>query len=422
MRQLALLAFLGCGLIQTPAWADVAGEVTFASGDVRIGKLAGARIGAGTKINEGDALATGADGHLHIKLQDQGLLILRPNSSAVVSEYAFDPERPAQARLRIDVSSGVVRSVTGKWAKAAPRQFRLNTPVAALGVRGTDFTVFTDQQTTRAAVLQGGIVMAPLGAGCSAQGVGPCEGALSAELFAGSQQFVLQAKAGGAKPELLDGRKLGVHPDMVSPPAPREPSAASTEKASPLLAQANLETRAAGALDTKTESAPPPAAVERVKWGRWEQLLDPNATDDIRAGRTRVAANAKFALFRDDSPSFVMPLEGTASFRLANQESFFHDAASGRTTSATIENARFSVDFGARTFATDFSMHGDSLRTDVSAKGGLFPDGRFVSNVVSSNASVSGALAGENASQAGFLFHRPVGGGVTAYGATSWVR
>ena len=152
MRQLSLLAFIVCAFFQTTAFADVAGEVTFASGAVRIGKLAGKSVEVGAQINEGDVLETGADGHLHIKLVDGGLFILRPSTQSVVEHYSLSPADPSLPRMRIVVTHGTVRSVTGAWAKAAPKHFRLNTPVAALGVRGTDFMVFTDQQTTRAVV------------------------------------------------------------------------------------------------------------------------------------------------------------------------------------------------------------------------------------------------------------------------------
>lgn len=431
MRRLALLILIGLALTGTPVLAGMAGEVTFAGGEVRVGDLAGAAVSVGTKINEGDMLSTGADGYLHVRLADRGLLILRPNSSATVSEYVFDERDPSRARMRIAVARGVVRSITGSWAKAAPRQFRVNTPVAALGVRGTDFTVFTDRQTTRAAVTSGGIVMTPLGEGCSASGLGPCEGALATELFAGNRRSVLEARIGGDKPEIVDGYRQGTHPDAFAPPGTGEPAAVS-----PVINEAvvekSFEAFTAAALDASPPESPPgpvpappppPPEPRRIEWGRWSSLLEPNAGADVRAGRVRVAGNAKFGLFRDASPSFVMPREGTAAFRLAAYDSFFQDAASGRLTPATIENARLAVDFGQRTFSTDFELRADGgLSANISASGGLLSDGRFTSSVLSSNASVSGALAGENASQAGFLFHHRIDDDVTAYGATSWTR
>jgi hypothetical protein len=213
MRQLVFLVFICFAFSQVTAFADVAGEITFASGEVRIGKSNGKPVDVGTKINEGVALETGADGHLHIKFIDGGILILRPNTASVVENYSLNSANPSQSRMRIVVLHGTVRSVTGAGAKATPGQFRLNTPVAALGVRGTDFMVYTDQQTTRAQVTSGGIVMAPLGDSCSAQGVGPCEGQRSTELFAGNSQLMLQVSIGGIKPEIVNRHDPALQPD-----------------------------------------------------------------------------------------------------------------------------------------------------------------------------------------------------------------
>jgi hypothetical protein len=417
MRILTFLVFIGCGLWHTLGWAGVVGEVTFSRGAVTVGKLSGAAVSPGTQISEGDRLTTGAEGQLHIKLVDNGLLILRPESSAVVTEYVHDAGHPAQSRMRIDVARGTVRSVTGAWGKEAPKSFRLNTPVAALGVRGTDFTVFTTADVTRAVVDSGGIVMAPLGGGCSTNNVGPCEGSLSAELLAGKAALTLQVKLGG-RTEIIDGRLLNVHADKNVTMA--TPAAAPVGKEAAALYPGYLDPSALNTLlEEPPPSAPPPA---RVKWGRWEALLDPAHPSDLPTNRDMAAVNAQFALFRDSAPGFVMPHEGKASFRLDNYESFFYNEAARQAMPATISNARFSVDFAAQTFATAFTMQNASLSTQINAQGGLFPDGRFISSVISSNASVSGVLAGPNANEAGFLFHQPITQNITAYGATHWVK
>jgi hypothetical protein len=125
MRQLVFLVFICFAFSQVTAFADVAGEITFASGEVRIGKSNGKPVDVGTKINEGVALETGADGHLHIKFIDGGILILRPNTASVVENYSLNSANPSQSRMRIVVLHGTVRSVTGAGAKATPGQFRL---------------------------------------------------------------------------------------------------------------------------------------------------------------------------------------------------------------------------------------------------------------------------------------------------------
>lgn len=415
MRRFSILLLLSLSIISGPVAAEVAGKVVFVSGDVRVGKLRGDGVSIGTPIDEGDALQTGKDGHLYIKLVDRGVLILRPNSAATITDYKFHEDDPSHARLRIDVSTGVVRSVTGKWGHTAPRQFRMNTPVAALGVRGTDFTVFVAPDITRAMVTAGGIVMTPLGKSCNQDGVGPCEGASSAELFAGNPNLALQLTAGNTKPVLIDARQKGLHPDAVTPPLPQEEGLGQGSHAA--AGTTPLESRASEILPTDAGAG---AAAPKIVWGQWEALQDPATAGAIRDGRTMVAANGKFGLFRDANATMTMPLDGTASFRLANYDSFFQNSATKLATPAQISNANLSVDFGARTFSTGFLMQGGGLSTQVNAKGGLFPDGRFVSNVISSNASVSGALAGS--SEAAFVFHKPVTPDTTAYGATYWIK
>jgi hypothetical protein len=426
MKRFALLAVAAVGLVHSPVMAGGAGVVTFAGGEVRVDNSAPGGVSAGTQIREGAVLETGADGYLHVKFPDRGLLILRPNSRVVVSDYASDESDRSRTRIRIEVSSGVVRHITGEWAKRKPEQFRVNTPVAALGVRGTDFTIFANPAVTRAAVAAGGIVMTPIGEDCQTDALGPCEGVLATELFANSQRFVLQATANGSKPEILDGHSPGIHPDAAAPPSPAEPTPDATQglnnprdrKDQTALSADTLDkNELAGAKLTQASPAQP-----LVKWGRWSTLLDPANPGDIRAGRERVASNGHFALYRDISPAFTMPNEGVASFQLKDQESYFRDQRRGLILPAAIDGARLSVDFGRQTFATSFNVRAENLNATVSANGGLFPDGRFVSSVISSNAAVSGALAGEDASQAGLLFNHRVNDHITAYGATSWTR
>ncbi|MFM8637711.1 MAG: ATP-binding cassette domain-containing protein, partial [Betaproteobacteria bacterium] len=57
------------------------------------------------------------------------------------------------------VGEVVVRSITGQWGEAAKDRFRLNTPLAAIGVKGTDFAVRVEPDKTAAAVYTGAIVL-----------------------------------------------------------------------------------------------------------------------------------------------------------------------------------------------------------------------------------------------------------------------
>ena len=126
------------------------GVVTFAVGQV-------SRVPAGQPASKamplqkdqalavGDRLVTGPSSHVHVRFIDGGLVSVRDSSELVITQYSFDPDNPAASKVRFYLQGGVARSITGKAGQAAKDQFRLNTPVAALGVRGTDFAAFANR-------------------------------------------------------------------------------------------------------------------------------------------------------------------------------------------------------------------------------------------------------------------------------------
>src|SRR5471032_2047476 len=167
--------FATVGLITACAAAlgAEAGKVVFVTGQVQIANHAALLDGA---VQEGDEISTGADGYVYMKTIDSGFLILRPNSRARVTTYHIDLQQPANTRVKLELLSGVARSISGLSVKKAREHFRFNTPVAAIGVRGTDFIVYTDQQTSRVAVVSGGVIVSGFAGACGPDGGGPCEG------------------------------------------------------------------------------------------------------------------------------------------------------------------------------------------------------------------------------------------------------
>lgn len=141
------VAFFFVSLTAVPALASptipaipAIGVVTFAVGQV-------SRVPAGQPASKamplqkdqalavGDRLVTGPSSHVHVRFIDGGLVSVRDSSELVITQYSFDPDNPAASKVRFDLQGGVARSITGKAGQAAKDQFRLNTPVAALGDR-----------------------------------------------------------------------------------------------------------------------------------------------------------------------------------------------------------------------------------------------------------------------------------------------
>ena len=114
------------------------GTTVFARGAVTASLADDIRlIGHGTPIYERDVLTTGGGSFAIVKLDDGSEMILRPNTV-----FRFDAYRTAEGgeSVRLNLFKGGLRTVTGEAARRAPDAFELRTPVATIGVLGTDFS------------------------------------------------------------------------------------------------------------------------------------------------------------------------------------------------------------------------------------------------------------------------------------------
>lgn len=132
------------------------------------------KISKGSKVRVGDLIYTENNGHVHIKFVDEALVSVRPRSSLKVERYEFNRLNPRKSAVKFNLLEGVARSISGEAAKSARQRFRMNTPVAAIGVRGTDFVVSANSVSTKALVNEGSIVMAPFSNFCTSDALGPC--------------------------------------------------------------------------------------------------------------------------------------------------------------------------------------------------------------------------------------------------------
>ena len=94
-------------------------------------------IGHGTPIYEQDVLTTGGGSFAIVELDDGTEMILRPNTV-----FRFDEFRTGEGgeSMRLNLFKGGMRTVTGSAARRAPDAFELRTPVATIGILGTDFS------------------------------------------------------------------------------------------------------------------------------------------------------------------------------------------------------------------------------------------------------------------------------------------
>lgn len=153
----------------------IVGETTMVIGLVKlVGADGTARpVVRGASIRIGDRLETQAGGHVHLKFVDGGRVSVRPASILRIEDYSHSAQQPLLGAIKFQLDEGVVRSITGSWGEAARDRFRLNTPVAAIGVKGTDFVVRAEGSQTQASVYTGAITLTPMDSACSTS-VGPC--------------------------------------------------------------------------------------------------------------------------------------------------------------------------------------------------------------------------------------------------------
>jgi len=159
------------------------------------------RIEPGTAIRVGDQVITQSNGTVLINFIDKASVSVRQDSHLEIINYRYDEANPQNSRVKFNLVHGVTRAISGKAAKGAREQFRLNTPIAAIGVRGTDFVVSATASSTQAQVNEGIIVMAPLSANCSTSSFGPCL-ANSLELN-GDSMDMIALDFSGSNPRIL---------------------------------------------------------------------------------------------------------------------------------------------------------------------------------------------------------------------------
>lgn len=446
------IALTAAAAAAAQAYAAEAGKVIFATGAVSIAGRAGAE-GAG--VQEGELLQTGADGYLYIKTVDNGLFILRPNTEARIAAYQVDTRTPSNTHVKLELIKGTARSKSGDAVKQARQNFRFNTPVAAIGVRGTDFTVFTDQNTSRIAVLTGGVVVSGFAGACRPDGAGPCEGAASRELSATQRNLMLQVQRGQVAPQLLSGGISAV--DQSAPPRADEPVAKSGAGASsniaaepvldpqktqsitkvignntptppPVISDGGSGSNGSGAGGTGGTPQGPPLPDRQLQWGRWTALAGnaPTLTLNGPADAERII-DGNFVLYWTAGKEFVSPVQGNIGFALKDSEAYITTPTDTGTSSkvAQLSNGTLNVDFGTRQFTTAmdlsdgaaaYKLHGQGA---VTSNGGLYGDPTYSRP---GYINVQGGLSNDKGGSAAYLFNGYIDATRTVNGATSWTR
>ncbi|MDA8920712.1 FecR family protein [Gammaproteobacteria bacterium] len=438
--------------IHTPTAA--VGEVSLVLGRAYLERDNGReRIEAGSKVHAGDRVFTEAGGHVHVRFVDDALVSVRPSSALDVVRYDYDAAKPENSAVKFELSEGVARAISGDAAKSARQRFRMNTPIAAIGVRGTDFVVSANSRVTRALVNEGAIIMAPYSSECSSEALGPC--VVDAVELSQNTFQVLELGSENPAPRLIaatNGLKLGEAEHASNNESnSAEAQVASTESPDALdtnevflesVATTKVNTEVAAA-ENASGQAPDPvipeipvvladftptsaltaesARADQLVWGRWSSNGSPSllslGLSEAREGRdVTIASPAGFILYRNEpNGARVKSGLGIVKFDLSAAEAFY-DSANG-IVAMRVASGKLELDFVDKAFATELNLdHASTGAIDFTANGAIADGGYLLLREESK--TLSGAVATDG-SAAGYFFEEQLEAG-RIQGITLW--
>ncbi len=129
--------------------ANVAGLVTFSAGNVVVLRESGNREGLfkGMSVFQGDTIQTGAQSLIQVRFIDGKYVSIKPDTQFRIDEYSFERDRETGLLSKLNkgffsLLSGGFRTVTGLLGEDDEDNYRVKTPVATIGIRGTKYNAF----------------------------------------------------------------------------------------------------------------------------------------------------------------------------------------------------------------------------------------------------------------------------------------
>jgi hypothetical protein len=121
-------------------YAAIAGRVQFVQGKVQLTTSAGVThaIKKGEAVNEGDTLLSAPSASAQIRMEDGGMVAMRPDTRLKIDRFSFDGQEDGTERSFFSLFKGGFRAITGKIGKKNKVNYRITTPATTIGIRGTD--------------------------------------------------------------------------------------------------------------------------------------------------------------------------------------------------------------------------------------------------------------------------------------------
>ena len=100
-------------------------------------------------IRDRDVLRTGPASTLQVRFIDESMLAMRENSEVRIDEFRFSGKEDGSERGFFSLLKGGLRQVTGLVGRTNHKNYRMDSIVGTIGIRGTDFATTLCQQDCR---------------------------------------------------------------------------------------------------------------------------------------------------------------------------------------------------------------------------------------------------------------------------------
>ncbi|NNC97979.1 MAG: FecR domain-containing protein [Gammaproteobacteria bacterium] len=363
----------------------------------------------GMAFNEGDTVLTGVNGRAQLRMEDGAIFDLKPNSEFVIDEYNFDAASASVSSSSANKNKsffrlmrGGFRSISGLIGKRNKKNYKVVTPVATIGIRGTDYTaILCDGNCGELgnggiylSVASGGVVLSnsagtldidPGQAGFAAN-ANTAPVLTSASVDTASSDEAGDAQLGKSASD-EDGNTINLETgEDLNPPAENEvPQGIPGRVAATISGDAQQSAPAGGNLFVNENSAPTEFTTNTATysggtttsnsqgfdantglyWGRWSNG-SAVVTDASTGSSSETDLNSSSAhwVYTTNQVTPTVPLSGKANFNLVGNT----NPTDNHGNSGVLGSASLSADFTSQTVDADVNLAINEQTWDASAQ------------------------------------------------------
>jgi hypothetical protein len=403
-------------------YSMTAARADFVIGNVEIVAADGSRrlLTKGADINAGDAINTANNARAQLKFNDGGYISLQPNTVFRVDEYHYENKTDGSERSFFSLLKGGLRAITGTIGHLNRDNYKVATPSATIGIRGTGYKAEVRDEGLLISVGEGAVMLT--------NNTGPLLVSTGKAVFVAN--INARPEPSRNQPNLPPAgfrpfNNQGPNPNLVNqlPNLPKlvsgggytlayayRNSATGLQSQSPSssvnavyndLGQLTKFSSGSesGGLGTANTSFSATDGI--IGWGRWDGYTDPAGSISLQPGVFHYVVGL---------PTAVMPTTGTATYNLMG---YTNPTASDGSTGWTV-SGNLNADFGRSSVTVNMSVGNANVTYTITTPNPFMVTSSTFSGTASTSStlacssscstSISGFFAGANASRAGLSY------------------